>query len=129
MEMSDALAFIADADRGAELELRHPVTGAPTGIKLTLAGPDSLTQRRARLTMADSLSELARADGTVGAEDRERASVASLASCILRWEITEDGQSLPLSQATAVRLLSAAWAREQVDAFAGNRANFVGGQK
>ncbi|MCV9997672.1 hypothetical protein OE766_05385 [Pararhizobium sp. YC-54] len=129
MQLNEALAFIDDSERGATLELRHPVSGAPTGMKLVVAGPDSRTQRAARLATADELSDLARADGTVSAEDRERATIAGLARCILCWEIIEDGEALPLTHSAACRLLSVSWAREQVDAFAGNRANFVGGQK
>lgn len=129
MNASEVFATVEDSDRGAEIELRHPVSGAPTGMKLTLAGPDSRTQRSARLTMADELAEVARADGTISAEDRERAAVASLARCVLRWEITEGGQALPLTHAHAVRLLSVAWVREQCDGFAGNRANFIGASR
>jgi hypothetical protein len=126
MNLNEALAFIDDADRGAVLELRHPVSGAPTGMKLTLAGPDSRHQRNARLIMADELAELARADGTISAEAREKATVSTLARCILHWDISEDGEALPLTHAHAVRLLSVAWVRQQADAFADNRANFTG---
>lgn len=126
MQLNDALAFVEDADRGSELELRHPVSGAPTGMKMTMAGPDSRIQRSANLIMLDELAELARADGSISAECRERAAVAMLARCVLRWDISEDGEALPLTHAHAVRLLSVAWVRQQADAFAGDRANYTG---
>lgn len=126
MNLNEALAFVEDADRGATLELRHPVSGALTGMRLTVAGPDSRLQRSARLIMADELAELARADGTISAEAREKAAVSMLARCILHWEISEDGRTLPLTHEHACRLLSVAWAREQIDAFAGTRSHFTG---
>lgn len=126
MDLNDVLNFVDDADRGAELELRHPVTTLPTGLKLTLAGPDSRIQRSAKLMMADEAAEIARADGTVSAEDRERAAIAQLARCVIRWEIVQDGDALPLNHANAVKLFTVPWVREQADLFAGNRANFTG---
>ncbi|MDW9772722.1 hypothetical protein GOA89_13170 [Sinorhizobium meliloti] len=128
-DFDDILANVEDQDRGAEVELRNPATGEPTGLKLTVAGPDSLTQRRSRLQMSDELAELARADGTVSAEEREKAAVASLARCVLSWQIVEGGKELTCTHANIVRLLSVAWVREQVDAFAGNRANFMAGAR
>ncbi|WP_202881064.1 hypothetical protein [Sinorhizobium medicae] len=123
-DLDDILANIEDQDRGSEMELRNPATGQPTGLKLTVAGPDSLTQRRSRLQMSDELAEIARADGTVSAEEREKAAIASLARCVLRWKVVHGGRELPCTHANIVRLLSVAWVREQVDAFAGDRANF-----
>ncbi len=129
MDLSDVLAFVEEADRGALLELSHPVSGEPTGLKLTLAGPDSRVQRASRLTMADELADLAAADGRVSAENREKSAIASLARCVLAWEISDDGKVLPLSHVNATRLLGVAWVREQIDTFAGNRANFAGGSR
>ncbi len=75
--------------------------------------------------MADDLSDLAQGDGTVTAEVRERAAVASLARCVLRWKIVQGGVELPCSHTNLLRVLSVAWVREQVDTFAGDRKNFV----
>lgn len=124
-DLDDILANVEDQDRGAEMELRNPVTGALTGLKLTLAGPDSLTQRRSRLQMADDISDLAHADGTISAEVRERAAIASLARCVLRWQVKQGGDELPCSHANLLRVLSVPWVREQVDAFAGDRTKFM----
>lgn len=124
-DLDDILANVEDQDRGAEMELRNPATGEPTGLKLTLAGPDSLTQRRSRLQMSDEIAELMCADGSVSAEERERATIASLARCVLRWDVRQSGQPLSCSHANVVRFLSVAWVREQVDAFAGDRAKFM----
>lgn len=127
MQLDDVFATVEDCDRGAELELLHPVSFVPTGLKLTLAGPDSRVQRSAKLTMLDKIGELAMADGRVSAEQREAESIAMLARCVLRWDISQDGQPLPLTHENAVRLLSVSWVREQTDAFAGIRSNFIKG--
>ncbi|HEV7284878.1 MAG TPA: hypothetical protein VGN75_08470 [Kaistia sp.] len=126
MDLSDILGNIADQDRGKELELAHPVTGKPTGIKFRVAGPDSDVHRRARLALGDELAEMAGPDGRVTAEHREKAGINMLARCVLGWEIQEDGKPVPFSHKACVRVLSAGqWIRGQVDAFAGDRRNFA----
>jgi len=125
MQLDDIRSFSADQDRGSWFDLLDPVTGQATGIRLKLAGPDSELQNRARLRLADDLSEVADAEGRVSAEARERARIDSLARCILAWEVSEDGQPLPFTHANVVRLLkAAAWVQAQVDGFASDRAAF-----
>lgn len=127
MQLNDILANVEDQDRGRELDLINPATGAATGIKFRIAGPDSDTQKRARLKLVDELAELADSDGHVSAENREKARTNSLARCVLGWEISEDGKPVPFNHANVVRVLrAAAWVREQVDAFAGDRRAFMG---
>lgn len=127
LDLSAIEANQLDQDRGAEIELQHPATGEPTGLKLTLAGPDSATQKRAKVELADSLADLADAEGHVSAEAREKAAIASLAKCVIRWDVSLDGEQLACEHKHIVRLLSVPWVREQVDAFAGNRAAFMKG--
>lgn len=125
MQLDDIRAFSADQERGAWLDLLDPVTGRSTGIRFKLAGPDSETQNRARLRLADDLSDVADADGRVSAEARERARLDSLARCILDWEISEGDEPLPLTHANAVRVLRASnWLQAEVDAFASSRVHF-----
>ncbi|MEM9765889.1 MAG: hypothetical protein AAF968_25925 [Pseudomonadota bacterium] len=123
MQLDEIRSFSADQERGAWFDLSDPVTGQPTGIRLKIAGPDSETQNRARLRLADDLSEMADADGRVSAEARERARIESLARCVLAWEVTEDGAPVPHTHANVVRLLRAGhWVQIQVDSFASDRA-------
>lgn len=123
MQLDEIEANAADQDRGGWFDLLDPVTGANTGIRLRLAGPDSATQGRARLAMVDEMAEAADDEGRVPAAAREKIRLRSLASCVLAWEIEEDGASVPFTQANVLRLLrSARWVEEQVDAMAGNRA-------
>lgn len=125
MQLDDIRAFSADQDRGEWFDLLDPVTGQKTGIRVKIAGPDSETQNRARLRLADDLADVADAEGRVTAEARERARIDSLARCVLAWEIAEDGQPLPFTHTNVVRLLKAAtWVQGQVDTFASDRAAF-----
>ncbi len=125
MTLDDILANAADQDRGAELELLDPVSGVGTGIKFRVAGPDSDTQRRARLALADELADVADADGKVTAEQRETARLRMLARCVLGWTIEEGDKPVPFSQANVIRTLRAAlWVQAQVDSFAADRRNF-----
>lgn len=128
MQLDDIAGNVADQERGRWFDLLEPVTGAPTGIRFRCAGPDSETQHKARLKLSDALAEMADPDGRVTAAQREKARIDALASCVLGWEITEDGQPLPFTHKNVVRVLSLAfWVQAQVDAFAADRRNFIGG--
>lgn len=125
--LDDIRADAQDQDRGREFELADPVTGAPTGITLRIAGPDSATQHRARLALADAMAEAADDAGRVSATVRERLRLECLAACVLGWSITEAGEPVPFTQSNVIRLLRAAqWVQAQVDAFAVDRAAFRG---
>ncbi|WP_234908715.1 hypothetical protein [Rhizobium rhizogenes] len=124
--LDDVLSNVADQDRGRELTIIDPWTGAQTGIRFRVAGPDSEVQHRARLQMMDELAEAARPDGTVSAEAREATRLACLARCVLLMEIEEDGKPVPVSHKNIIRVLRAGtWIQAQVDAFAGDRRNFT----
>lgn len=122
MTLDDILSNAADQERGKEFELADPVTGAPTGIRLWIVGPDSETAHRAHLALADELAEMADANGRVSAADREKARLNCLARHVLKWDITEDGQPVPFSHKNMLRLLKVQWVQQQVDAFAADRA-------
>lgn len=127
MQLEDILANVADQDKGAWFELADPVSGAATGIKLKIAGPDSATQHRAHLALTDEMAEMADADGRISAENRERASLNLLARCVLDWEITEEGEPVPFDTKNLLRILRIPWVRAQVDLFAGDRRAHRGG--
>ena len=125
MQLNEILADAQDQDRGREFELADPITGKLTGIKLRIAGPDSATQARARLQLADDRAEAMDELGRVPAEAAEKARLNALARCVLGWEIAEDGQPVPFTHANVLRLLRAAtWVQAQIDAFAADRAAF-----
>lgn len=123
--MSD-LAHLQDIvegqDRGAELLIKHPVTGEPTDVVLIVAGPDSDVQRRARLKMQDALYAFR---GRPPADDFDRLEIERLARCIVGWRVKRDGQDVPFAFSTAVKLLTdMRFIREQVEAFAASRVDY-----
>lgn len=122
MELNDILSGAEDQNRGRWFELLHPVTGAATGLRLLVAGPDSRVQAEALALMTDDLSEAADDQGRVSGSDRAECHRRLLARCILDWRVTEGGEPLPYSHDRAKRLLAVAWVKAQVDAFAANRA-------
>lgn len=129
----DHLTSIAeDQDKGRWLTLVEPYEGKAVGVRLLIAGPDSMVQARARLKLADELADMADDEGRVSAENRETARIRNLARCVIGWEITtpegKKGQ-LPFTFDNVVRLLKAGrWVQEQVDDFAGSRRAFAKGE-
>lgn len=125
MDLTEVLDNARDQDRGRELDIVDPFEGKTTGLKFTLAGPDSDASRRARLTMADELMDAAGADGRVTAAARETARLHCLAAHILRWDVSEDGKPVPLNTKNAMTLLKVRWIAVQLDAFISDRRNFA----
>lgn len=119
-------AFCADQDGGAWMDILSPLDGAPTGLRVLVAGPDSPVQGRAALALVDELAAVADEQGRVTAAQRETARLNNLASCILGWNAQERGQPVPFNHANAVRLLRAGkWIQGQIDAFAADRRAIV----
>lgn len=124
MQLSDVLNNATDQDKGADLELIAPWDGKPTGMVLTIAGPDSDTARRADIALVDELAEMADAEGRVTGEQRAKARLNALARRVIRWDVQDDGKPVPFDTKNVLRLLAIGWVREQVDAFAGDHRNF-----
>lgn len=122
MELRDVLAMVEDQDRGRWFDLLHPVTGAPVGIRLLVAGPDSRRQAEALALLTDELAEAAGPDGRVSGKDRAECHRRLVARCVLDWVCHEDGAPLPFSFDRCRRLLSVAWVQSQADAFAAARS-------
>lgn len=128
MNLSDVTTFSEDQDKGRWLDLIDPIEGKPVGIRLLIAGPDSMVQARARIKLADELSDMADDEGRVSAESRETARLRNLARCVIGWEATEDGQPVPFSFEAVLRLIRAGlWVQLQVDDFAGSRRRYAKG--
>ncbi|WP_404404903.1 hypothetical protein [Pelagibacterium halotolerans] len=124
MELSDVLHNATDQDKGADLNLIAPWSGEPTGMILTIVGPDSDTARRADIAFVDELAELADEDGRVSAENRAKARLNALSRKVIRWDVKDEGKPVPFETKAVLKLLTVGWVREQVDAFAGDHRNF-----
>lgn len=125
MQLEDILANVSDQDKGRELEIVDPFTGAPTGMVFIVVGPDSDTAHRARIRLSDELAEMADVDGRVSAEHREKARRNCLAAHVIRWSgVIEGGKEVPFGTRSLLILLKVSWIEQQVDAFASDRRNF-----
>lgn len=113
------------ADAGAELELTHPVTGAPLGVTLTLAGVDSAAYRKAQAALTDK--RLGRRSGKLTAAELQRDGIELLARCTLAWSgVVVDGAEVACTADAARELYTRfVWIREQADAFVSERANYL----
>lgn len=114
---------VADQDRGRWFTPADPWTGAPLEFRMRIAGPDSRVQRAARLEAASARLRL----GRPTAADLEREAIYLLSRAVLDVDgLVWKGEAFVAEQEAVEYLLTALpWLREQVDAFAANRANYA----
>jgi hypothetical protein len=123
----------AVAEGGADMPLRHPVTNAPllqddeeTPIIIKVLGMDSKAFRKATRANQDR-----RLRGTryrpPTAEEIDAEGLEILVKCTIGWAgIILDGAALDCTPANVRTLYTRLpWAREQVDNYIGDRANFM----
>lgn len=126
-----SLDLTAAADRGADMKLEHPVTGAPLmteagePISIRLLGNDSREFRAAIGELAEKQAGKRRQS----LDAAEAHSVELLARLTTGWHgIVFGGEELPFTRANAERIYrERPWIREQVDKFIGERGNFFKG--
>lgn len=108
--------MVAYQDRGSDLVIKHPVTGEPTDIVLTIVGPDSDTARRARLQMEDGLYSY---HGKPSAAELDRMYIEQLARLVCRGNL---GEGVKFSFSNVVKFLTEHhYARVQVAEFSQRR--------
>lgn len=117
------------ADKGSVLQLRHPTTFEPIeGMTITLLGLDSSTYRNKQKALTqDKLDQGRRFKNSVDISEMDTLSL--LAACTIEWTGFEEGQqALECNEKNVIRVYKDwPWIREQVDAFIGDRANFLQG--
>lgn len=106
------------------------VDGTKTDASMKLAGTDSKVYRdKQREITSNRITEMSKGGGRakVSTEEIEESAVELLSACILDWEGFESkGAEYPLTHENAKALLMEnAWIKEQVDAFVGDRRNFL----
>lgn len=114
----------------ADVEIKHPVTGAPTGAMVTLAGPEHPKRKQLIFTRTRRLRAKFQKSGKVqldDPEDEEADGVSYLAACTLGWiGIAEGGREIPFStQAAADLYARVSWLKAQVAAALEERENFI----
>jgi hypothetical protein len=116
---------ITACDSGAEMELKDPITGDGLDAFITLAGVDSAAFRKAQDDCASA--RIRNQVNTISIKDIRKENIYSLASCTLAWRgIEEGGTPIPFSKQAVIDLYTRyPWVFEQVNAFIGNRANYL----
>ena len=112
-------------DEGVWLTLEHPITGEPLPARIRLAGIDSkIYQQQIR---KNQNKRLKRFRFKMSSEEIENERLNLLAAITLEWEgVVENGQALECNTKNARHVYATyPWIREQVDEFAGDRANFI----
>ena len=114
----------------AEVEIKHPTTGAPTGASVTLAGPEHPKRKQLIFTRTRRLRAKFQKTGKLqldDPEDEEQDGVAYLAACTLGWKgIAENGKAIPFTPQAATDLYARiGWLRAQVGAALEEKENFI----
>jgi hypothetical protein len=122
---------ITDAQT-ADIELKHPVTGALLGASITLAGPEHPSRKAIDFAKQRKLRASIQKAGKLEISDPEDDildAVEKLAACTLGWKgITDGDRAIECSQAEAAKLYGAegmTWLRDQVYAAMEERARFI----
>jgi hypothetical protein len=127
------LEIASASDEGTRMEIYHPVTeqSFEPPIYIWVAGIDSKVWRKASMALQNKrlkkMVQKGRVKLTSTAEEIENDNVELLASCTLKWENIEwEGKKLDCNFDNAKMVyLKIAWIREAVDAFIGDRSNFL----
>jgi hypothetical protein len=130
MDLS-SLDTVAAASEGAVMPVRHPVTKVALktekgeAVTLTVTGSDSKEFRDQERALINK--RINAGQRTANADDIYSEATAVLASCVKAWANIElDGKKLDCTPANVKTVLTRfPWLREQVDAFVGDRANFL----
>lgn len=129
-----SLDTVAACDKGAKIELRHPVTNEPLGVFITVLGRDSQAFRdhmrtaiNDRLRRESVAKRRGREPDLMTVEVGEAEAIDLLVVCTVGWEgVTYKGQPLEFSVPNAKTLYAdLPWVRSQVDAAIGDLENFM----
>jgi len=111
----------------ADVRIKNPVTGAPTGMVVTLAGPEHADRKRLTFTRQRRMRAALAKTGRVPVSDPEEDDADELdmlVACTLGWA----GASVAFSTAEARRVYSdpkRRWLRDQVAAALQERELFT----
>ena len=116
----------------ADVRIKHPETGAPTNVTITLAGPEHPARKRILFTRQRRVRSQLQKTGKLqlqDPEDDETDETDLLAACTLGWAgVVVAGQPVPYSTGAALALYEnpkRRWLREQVKAALDERELFI----
>lgn len=117
----------ANAERGAILELRNPVTGNKAGPKFHTVGADSATYRRNLRAIQDKAAMHPEREPTDSDTALLLGRARNAAAGMTGWEgVTVAGAAVEFSMDAAVELLTKYfWAADQTLDFINTRGNYL----
>lgn len=123
MELGDICTREAH-EKGAEINITHPVTGEKTDFFITVLGQDSRAWRTAIKTGYSNLLA-----SKAGEQEEFDIEVDSLAGITVNWRgLESDGEPVEFSLDTCKKLyIDSPTTRDQVNRFVGNSRNFIKG--
>jgi len=125
---------IAACNKPAEIEIKHPVTGLPTGFFVSVVGRDSTTYRTLIRSLADeSLRKQAMGKASAETLDKlEQKNIEALVAATVGWRTGDEpvailnGEKLEFSAANARKVYAAILpVREQVAEGLNDLGNFM----
>ena len=124
-DLSEFDGFQQAQDDGTEVTIIHPVSGAPTTMKIWVAGPDSKRRQSMQRQLADV--RLRRRKFKMSGEDLENEAKAIIAACVIRWEgFVERGSEVECTVPNIIGVFNRyPFIFEQVDEVAGDRVSFL----
>lgn len=142
-----ALNTKSAAERGVQIDILHPSTGLPLGIRFTILGTDSAVYKGAVRRQQERNLEMAKKQRRLQLtpEMQEADALEVLTACTVGWErdVTDEqgvatgaepaievneGEFLPCTPENVRRIYTDpgfSWLREQVDREIGDRRNFL----
>lgn len=129
-----SLDTIEACNKPAEIEIKHPVTGAPTGVFISVLGKDSDTYRSIVRGMADETlkRQAMNRSSDDSLEKLERKNIEALVAVTTGWRtdkeptVTLNGDRLDFNPANVRKVYSALLpVREQVTEAINNLENFM----
>jgi hypothetical protein len=125
-DLADLEYINTSQEQGYPVHIMHPKTGKPLNMTVVVAGPDSKRARRASQKGTDAAIRQQRVKRPSSADIQE-SYLRQLAETCISWEgFVNNGQTLEFSVDNAVLVFRKfPFIREQVDAAAGDRANFI----
>lgn len=126
VDLDQFSGLVEAQEQGYPVQIRAP-DGSDLGLTITVAGPDSDRQRKARQKQINR--RLAKRNAApMDAAEIEASGIGLLSETIISWSpaIKLGGKELSYSAENARKVLTAfPFIREQLDAAAGSRADFL----
>lgn len=126
------LKTVRDA-ASADVEIKDPETGAPTGVLFTLAGPEHPKRKSIELTRQRRLRAALQKTGKLELDDPaedEQTNIDTITASVLGWSGYEDdaGVPVPFNAANVGEIVADpdhGWLRVQLLAALGERERFI----